>query len=83
MYEYVIVFSSFYKALYAQERLSESGIKSGLMRVPPNLMNSCGYGVFLKRNAFETAKQILQSSGIAGTVFRIEQRTGKPEYRAI
>ena len=43
--EYIMAFSSFYKAAYAQDMLSEAGIKAQLKRLPQELVRSCGTGV--------------------------------------
>ena len=73
MYSYVMVFSSFYKASYAQEKLSADGVRSGLMRVPPGLINSCGYGLYLKEKDLKPAKKTLENAGIRWSgLYRIE-----------
>ena len=46
--EYIMAFSSFYKAAYAQDMLSEAGIKAQLKRLPQELVRSCGTGVYLR-----------------------------------
>lgn len=39
--EYVISFSSFYKAAYAQDMLEEAGIASTLKKLPTEFVRSC------------------------------------------
>ena len=39
--EYVISFSSFYKAAYAQDMLEEAGIASTLKKLPIEFVRSC------------------------------------------
>lgn len=46
--EYIISFSSFYKAAYAQDMLREAGISASLRRLPAELARSCSTGVYLK-----------------------------------
>ena len=38
--EYVLAFSSFYKASYAQEKLAEHGMRAAVRKLPPELMKS-------------------------------------------
>ena len=64
MNEYVIAFSSFYKAVYAQEKLQENKIRSTLKKLPPNLMKTCGYAVYLKANSANAALDILEKHQI-------------------
>ena len=40
MNEYVIAFSSFYRAMYAQEKLQENRIGADLRKIPPNVLKS-------------------------------------------
>ncbi len=84
MYNYVVVFSSFYKAVYAQEKLSDHRIKSGLMRVSPDLIKSCGYGVFLNEKDLENSKKVLKEAHINWQrLFQISQEKGKQEYKPV
>lgn len=81
MNEYAIAFSSFYRAVYAQEKLQENNIRSNLKKTPPNLLRSCGYAVYLRTNNINEALDILEKAGIiAGGVFRIENANGIPKY---
>ena len=58
--EYIMAFSSFYKAAYAQDMLGEAGIKTQLKRLPQELVKSCGTGVYLKTTDIEEARSILE-----------------------
>lgn len=64
MKEYVIAFSSFYKAIYAQEKLQDHQIKSTLKKLPPELIRSCGYGIYLKTDAIQKIVTILSRNNI-------------------
>ncbi len=64
MNEYVIAFSSFYKAVYAQEKLNESHIRSTLKKLPPELIRSCGYGLYVRTNTIDNINRILNKSKI-------------------
>ncbi|MEG1585204.1 MAG: DUF3343 domain-containing protein [Anaerovorax sp.] len=64
MKEYIIAFSSFYKAIYAQEKLQEYEIRSTLKKLPPELMRSCGYGLYLKTDAIQRVANVLHKSNI-------------------
>ena len=45
--EYLLTFSSYYKARYAQDKLHANGIKSNVKRAPTGLMTSCGYAIYV------------------------------------
>jgi hypothetical protein len=84
MNEYVIAFSSYYRAVYAQEKLQENRIGSTLKKIPPNLLKTCGYAVHLKTNSIRTAIDILENSQIfARGVYLIEYVDGAVNYRQI
>ena len=84
MNEYVIAFSSFYRAVYAQEKLQENKVRSTLKKIPPNLLKTCGYAVYLKTNSINTALDILDKSQItARGVYLIEYDNGKINYKQI
>ena len=84
MNEYVIAFSSFYRAVYAQEKLQENRIGSTLKKIPPNLLRTCGYAVHLKTNSIRTAMDILEENQIiARGVYLIEYENGTINYRQI
>ncbi len=84
MNEYVIAFSSFYRAVYAQEKLQENGIGSTLKKIPPNILRTCGYAVHLKTNSIRTATGILERNQImARGVYLIEYENGAISYKQI
>jgi len=84
MKEYVIAFSSFYRAVYAQDKLQEKSIRSTLKKIPPDLLKSCGYAVYLKTNSIHAALDILEKNQImARGVYLIEYTDGKIYYRQI
>ena len=62
--EYLIAFSSFYKAAYGQEILAKEGIKSTLEKTPVNLMRSCGYSLLVKTDDLENLKRISRNSAM-------------------
>jgi hypothetical protein len=84
MNEYVIAFSSFYRAVYAQEKLQENRIGSTLKKIPPNLLRTCGYAVHLKTNTIQHAMEILERDEIiARGVYLIEYENGAIKYNQI
>ena len=84
MNEYVIAFSSFYRAVYAQEKLQENRIRSTLKKLPPDLLRTCGYAVFLKTNSIHSAIDILDKSQITSRgVYMIEYENGAIKYKQI
>lgn len=84
MNEYVIAFSSFYRAVYAQEKLQEKRIESTLKKIPPNLLRTCGYAVHLKTNSIHNVMDILEDHQIiARGVYLIEYNNGAINYKQI
>ncbi len=84
MNEYVIAFSSFYRAVYAQEKLQENRIRSTLKKLPPDLLRTCGYAVYLKTNSIHSVMDILDRSQIAARgIYMIEYDNGMVKYKQI
>ncbi len=84
MNEYVIAFSSYYRAIYAQEKLQKNRIGSTLKKIPPNLLRTCGYAVHLKTNSIRAVIDLLESHQIiARGVYLIEYVDGTVNYRQI
>lgn len=84
MNEYVIAFSSFYRAVYAQEKLQENRIGSTLKKIPPNLLRTCGYAVHLKTDSIHHAMEVLERDQIiARGVYLIEYHNGSISYNQI
>lgn len=82
--EYILTFSSFYKAMYAQEKLQENGIESVLRKVPPELNRSCGQGLYIHERDLESARVILAESGASSKgIFQSVLVDGKRDYRRI
>lgn len=64
MNEYLISLSSFYKAAYGQEILTEAGIRTVLKRTPPNLVGSCGYALAVQTDLIHEVLQKLQRKNV-------------------
>ena len=62
--EYVLAFSSFYKAAYAQEKLAEQGIRAAVRKLPPELMRSCGYALYLLSSSSQSVVAVLSENEI-------------------
>lgn len=62
--EYIISFSSFYKAAYAQEVLEEAGIPASLRRLPSQLIHSCGSGLYLRTDSIQQVSAAFQRKQI-------------------
>jgi hypothetical protein len=81
MNEYAIAFTSFYRAVYAQEKLQENKIRSTLKKIPPNVLRSCGYAIYLRTNSINEALDVLERTEIiARGVYRIDYESGMPKY---
>ena len=63
--EYILSFSSFYKAAYAQDMLEEGGIASTLKKLPPELIRSCGTGLYLRAGSIQPVQQVLDEKQIS------------------
>ncbi|MCL2436478.1 MAG: DUF3343 domain-containing protein [Clostridiales bacterium] len=82
--EYLIAFSSFYKAIYAQEKLQERQIRVTLKKLPPELIKSCGYALYLRTDSIQSALSILDAAGVVSKgVFLIDTSQGRTNYRRI
>ena len=62
--EYIISFSSFYKAAYAQEMLDSAGIHASLRKLPSELVHSCGTGLYLRTASIQPASMVFQQKQI-------------------
>lgn len=62
--EYLISFSSFYKAAYAQEMLWEEGFSASLRKLPVELVRSCGTGLYLRTDEIHLVKEVFQRKDI-------------------
>lgn len=62
--EYILSFSSFYKAAYAQDVLSQNGISSSLRKLPSLIAYSCSTGVYLRTASVERVKAVLKEKSI-------------------
>ncbi len=73
--EYVISFSSFYKAAYAQDMLEEEGIKSTLKKLPTELVRSCSTGLYLRTDDIAGIRAVFERRQIVpGGVYEIRRR---------
>lgn len=72
--EYVISFSSFYKAAYAQDMLEEAGVASTLKKLPTELVRSCSTGLYLRTDDIQRVKAVLSGKQIApGGIYLIRR----------
>ncbi|MBQ8589950.1 MAG: DUF3343 domain-containing protein [Firmicutes bacterium] len=58
--DYLLAFSSFYKAAYAQETLADRKFTVSLRKLPPGLLQTCGYGVSLRTDGLEGLKRAMR-----------------------
>lgn len=63
--EYLLSFSSFYKAAYAKDVLDEYGLSSSLRKLPPQIAHSCSTGLYLRIDSIERVRSLLKDSQIA------------------
>jgi len=62
--EYILSFSSFYKAAYAKDVLEEHGLGSSLRKLPPQIAHSCSTGVYLRTDSIARVQQVLKDHEI-------------------
>ena len=74
--EFILSFSSFYKAAYAQDMLEESGIGSTLKKLPPELVRSCGTGLYMRTDSIQPVKEVLDEKQISTRGIYQIQRDG-------
>lgn len=67
--EYLLAFSSFYKAAYAKDVLEENGLSSSLRKLPPQIAHSCSTGVYLRIDSIERVQKVLKDHEIAAKGF--------------
>ncbi|WP_324824217.1 DUF3343 domain-containing protein [Sinanaerobacter sp. ZZT-01] len=81
MKDYVIAFSSFYKAAYAQEKLQEQQIRSTLKKTPPKLLKSCGYALYARTNQIQNILDTLSESNINHSgVYEVQEQNNQIDY---
>ena len=81
--EYILSFSSFYKAAYAQDMLEEGGIASTLKKLPPELIRSCGTGLYLRTDSIQPVQHVLSEKQISTRGIYQIQRDGGREKRYV
>lgn len=82
--EYLITFSSFYKAKYAQEKVVEQGMRCTIKKAPPELAKTCAYALYIRTNDINRLMgifdgEILDPKGI----FLIDMSSGILQYKRI
>lgn len=79
--EYILTFSSFYKAAYAQDMLEESGIRSTMKKLPTELIRSCGTGLYLRSGDVSEITEVLERRQVVPLgVFRVKREGQRKSY---
>ena len=81
--EFILSFSSFYKAAYAQDMLEERGISSTLKKLPPELIRSCGTGLYLRTDSIQPVQQVFDEKQISTRGISQIRRDGGNEKKYI
>ena len=82
--EYLIAFSSFYKAIYAQEKLNERHIRTTVKKLPPELIKSCGYALYLRNASIQDVQRFLEEWEIVTNgIYLVQNQDGKLVYKKI
>lgn len=83
-HEYILSFSSFYKAAYAKDVLEEYGLHSILQKLPLQLVYSCSTGLYLSVGSIEQVRRILDEKQItARGVYEIVRIGNAKTYRRV
>ena len=75
--EYILSFSSFYKAAYARDMLEQRGISSTLKKLPQELISSCGTGLYLRTDSIQRVKKVLDEKQIVSKGIYLIEREGR------
>ena len=81
--EYIMSFSSFYKAAYARDVLEDSGISAALKKLPPELINSCGTGLYLRTDSIQQARAVLDRKNIVTRGIYLIEREDRNQKKYI
>ena len=83
-YDYIMVFTSHYRALYMYDRLRLKKIKTKLVTAPNKVNISCTQALKIKEEDKETIKVELERNNIYPTaVFKIIRNGKKEDYELI
>ena len=72
-----------YKAAYAQDMLEERGISSTLKKLPPELIRSCGTGLYLRTDSIQPVQQVFDEKQISTRGIYQIRRDGGNEKKYI
>jgi hypothetical protein len=83
--EYIIAFSSFYKAAYAEDLLEAEGIRVTLRKLPIELAKSCSTGIYGTDLPIERVKEIFRGKDIypRGIYLMARDDNGKTTYTLV
>ncbi len=81
--EYIIAFSSFYKAAYAEELLDNEGIRTTLRKLPIEIAKSCSTGLVYKGDDIEALKKVFENKGISTRGIYLVDKDGKNKAKYI
>ena len=79
--EYLLSFSSFYKAAYAKDVLEEHGLRSSLRKLPSQVAHSCSTGLYLRIDSIARVQKVLKDYEIAHKgCYEIRRDGGSKSY---
>ena len=81
--EYILSFSSFYKAAYARDVLEQKKINSNLRKLPPEVVSSCSTGLYLRNVSIGQVRKVLDENQIVtkGIFLIVRSPSGKSYVR--
>ena len=76
--EYILSFSSFYKAAYAKDVLE------ALRKLPPQITHSCSTGLYLRIDSIERVRGVLAERQITTRgIYQVTRIGGTKSYRSV
>ncbi len=83
--EYLLAFSSFYKAAYAKDVLEHHGHHSSLRKLPSQIAHSCSTGLYLRIDSIDRVRRVLKDHEIYARGFYLMERhdDGSRLYRRV
>lgn len=82
--EYLLTFASFYKSMYAKDRLRSGGITAVPQRVPAGVFKTCSQGLHVSHCDIEEVMEILhETQADPKGIYEISYNNGKSKYQRI
>lgn len=82
--EYLLAFTSFYRSMYAKDRLRARGMNAVPMRVPAGVFGTCSQGLYITKSDIEEVVAVLHENDVGPKkIYKVIYVNGRREYREI